>query len=474
MPSSDNARQGSSQNPLEALARFAAIDLRPERKSVMDATARAVIDFVGMGIAGTVSKEATPIRNYARSTWQPGESTALGLSGHFGPECAAFINGATAHILDWDDCLEPFGGHPTAVVLPVLLALSESGSFSTRDIFEGYIAAVEAAAALGRCLNWTHYERGWHPTATLGIFGATIAAARLLKLNVETTTRALAIAASLASGIKGNFGTAMKSVQVGLAASKGIMAAKLAAAGVSANEGIFQGAHSFPSVFDGTPIVDWSPLQRIGEDWALLSPGLIFKLYPCCGSTHASIDAILSLRSQFNIDWKRTREIEIGVHPRRLPHVNRPRPKTGLEGKFSLQYTGAVALVDGEVRPDHFLKEAFDDQRVQSLLERVVVKELPPAEQTIVEGRDDCYAATVRIFTDETEYLLHVDAPSGSIPEFPVSDSELERKFRSAVSPVIGRDNVDQLWGQMDDWLIGKTGTQAFLNHVNRLVLKGD
>jgi len=214
--------------------------------------------------------------------------------------------------------------------------------------------------------------------------------------------------------------------------------------------------------------------KRIGEDWALLSPGLIFKLYPCCGSTHASIDAILSLRNQFNIDWKRTREIEIGVHPRRLPHVNRPRPKTGLEGKFSLQYTGAVALVDGEVRPDHFLKEAFDDQRVQSLLERVVVKELPPAEQTIVEGRDDCYAATVRIFTDETEYLLHIDAPSGSIPEFPVSDSELERKFRSAVSPVIGRDNVDQLWGQMDDWLIGKTGTQAFLNHVNRLVLKGD
>src|SRR5258708_35939003 len=127
MPSSDNARQGSSQNPLEALARFAAIDLRPERKSVMDATARAIIDFVGMVIAGTVSKEAIPIRNYARSTWQPGESTALGLSGHFGPECAAFINCATSHILDWDDCLELFGVHTSSLVLPLILAQSASG-----------------------------------------------------------------------------------------------------------------------------------------------------------------------------------------------------------------------------------------------------------------------------------------------------------------------------------------------------------
>src|SRR5258706_8113016 len=336
---------GPEQNPLKALARFAAIDLPLERRLLMKATSRAIIDFFGMVIAGTVSDETVSIRSYAESTWQSGESTALGMRGNFAPECAAFINGATAHVLDWDDCLEPLGGHPTAVVLPVILALTESGRFSTQEIFESYVAGVEAAAALGRCLNWTHYERGWHPTATLGIFGATIAAARILKLNFETTTRALAIAASLASGIKGNFGTAMKSVQVGLAASKGIMAAKLAAARVSANDGVFEGAHSFPSVFDGTPIVDWSPLQRIGEDWALLSPGLIFKLYPCCGSTHASIDAVLSMRSQFKIDWKRTREIEIGVHPRRLPHVNRPRPKTGLDGKFSLQYTAAVALV---------------------------------------------------------------------------------------------------------------------------------
>jgi 2-methylcitrate dehydratase PrpD len=458
----------SERGPLETMVRFVSEfvpgSLPP---SVTDAARRAVVDYLGVAIAGAVEPEVRPLLDYTSVMYKTGPATALGLLEPLVPEGAAFVNGAVGHVLDWDDCMDPLGGHPTVVVLPAVLALAESEPQGAVDLLEAYALGVEVCSAIGRCLNLTHYERGWHPTATLGIFGATVASASYLGLSAAELARALSIAASFASGIKGNFGTAVKPTQVGFAASKGIMASRLAASGLSASSDIFTGTHSFPSVFNEASSVNWDTLSGLGTEWSLVSPGLIFKRYPCCGSTHASVDGVLDLRASAGIAPDNIREIAIRVHPRRLPHVNRPRPRSGIDGKFSLQYTAAVAAIFGDVGPDRFADHQVNDPVVQDLLERVTVGELTPAEQTVVPGRTDCFAASVRIDMQDGEtYSIHVPAPIGSDPAQPLSNDRLAEKFIVAVRTVLSDSSATQVFSELQVALETGTGISPLMGQL--------
>ncbi|MGH3625915.1 MAG: MmgE/PrpD family protein, partial [Sciscionella sp.] len=219
-------------NPLRRLAGFSAtLGVSDIPGEVLAAAERGVLDLLGVAMAGAVQPDMAALRRYVSQTYACGKATALGLASPMTAEAAAYVNAAAGHVLDFDDCNDALGGHPTVVVLPSVLALAEETGASAREVLAAYVVGVEVEGAIGRCLNLTHYERGWHPTATLGLFGATAAAARILGADVPTTTRAMAIAASMASGIKGNFGTFMKPGQVGAAAAKGVAAARLAIAG---------------------------------------------------------------------------------------------------------------------------------------------------------------------------------------------------------------------------------------------------
>lgn len=427
-------------NPLEVLARFAAeVPTSSLPTEVRHAAERGVVDLVGVTIAGAVQEDMVPLLEHVGRTYAAGPATAFGLPGRMTPEAAAYVNGAAGHVLDFDDCNDALGGHPTVVVLPAVLALAEEVGASAADTIAAYVVGVEVAGSMGRCLNMTHYERGWHPTATLGVFGAAAAAARILGADAATTARALAIAASMSSGIKGNFGTFMKPGQVGFATAKGVAAARLAIAGATANTDVFRGGHSFPAVFNGAP-VDWAPLTDLGQQWNIVSPGLVFKLYPCCGSTHAPIDCVLDLHARGEIDPLSVRRIDISVHPRRLPHTNRPRPLDGLQGKFSVQYATAVAATRGAVTVGDFADDRVADPAIGELLAAVHVHELPPEEQVVVPGRLDCFAATVEVVDDRGTHRASVDAPKGSDPARPVSDADLDTKFVQAAGLALGAD----------------------------------
>ena len=324
-----------SASPLASLADFAVgLDPACVPAGVRALPLRGVMDMIGVTLAGIVQPQMAPLLGYVSRTYAPGDCTALGIPTRMTAEAAAYVNGAAAHVLDFDDCGDALGGHPTVPVLPAVLAVAEETRTPSEDALTAYVVGVEVENAIGLCLNYRHYERGWHPTATLGIFGAAAASARLLGADRETAQRALAIAASMSSGIKGNFGTFMKAGQVGAATSKGIAAARLAAGGVTANRDVFSGQHSFPKVFNGDETVDWSSLAELGSRWTMESPGLVFKLHPCCGSTHAAIDAALGMRFDGEIDPATTESIDIYLHPRRLPHIDRPYPRTGLAAKF--------------------------------------------------------------------------------------------------------------------------------------------
>jgi 2-methylcitrate dehydratase PrpD len=425
------------------------------------AAERGVVDFIGVAMAGAADPAMKPFVGYVKTVYGQGRSSSLGLRGGSVAEGASFLNGVAGHMLDFDDVSDAMGGHPTVAVLPAALAVGEEVGASADEVLEAYVVGVEIVAAVGRSLNKDHYERGWHPTATLGIFGAAVAAARLLSLDANGMREALSIATSLPSGIKGNFGTAMKPGQVGFGVSKGVLAARLSSLGVTASPAAFGQGHSFPNVYNhGGRDIDWRPLAELGGTWNITSPGLWFKLYPCCGSTHAPIDAVLKLRRRQVVDFREVEKIDVYVHPRRLPHTDRPTPRSGLERKFSTQYVVAVAAIKGDVDLSDFeTLDAGNDmrKRIEELLPRVHIRPLPQEKQVIVSGRTDCWAARICVTDNQGhEHWESVDVPAGSHPEFPVTDERLTSKFVRNCSVLVGDEASRDALESLQSWISGR------------------
>src|SRR6185437_6190249 len=202
------------------------------------------------------------------------------------PLDAALVNGTAAHALDFDDVSNSLGGHPSAPILPALFALGEVLDCTGKDFIAAYVAGFETETRIARGVHFHHYEKGWHPTATLGVFGAAAASCHLLGLDRAKTAQALAIAASLASGIKANFGTMTKPLHVGHTARSGLFAALLAEGGFTADNAALEHQQGFLMVYNGAGnfaadaiLKDW------GRPYDVVNPGPAFKQYPCCGST---------------------------------------------------------------------------------------------------------------------------------------------------------------------------------------------
>jgi 2-methylcitrate dehydratase PrpD len=459
-------------SPLSKLAAFAIeADVGAIPGDVRTTAIRGVIDLVGVCLGGVAQPDMTPMLQYVASTYAAGSSTALGIASPITAEGSAYANGVSAHVLDFDDCGDAIGGHPTVPVLPAVLALSEELETRPSDALAAYIVGVEVESALGLSMNYEHYERGWHPTATLGIFGATAASARLLGADRTTTEHALAIAASMSSGIKGNFGTLMKSGQVGFATAKGIAAARLAMAGMTANLDVFSCAHSFPAVYNGEESTDWAALEELGKSWRIVSPGLVFKLHPCCGSTHGSIDAMLEMCAHAEIDVPSIKKIEISLHPRRLPHVDRPSPTTGLAAKFSVQYVTTVAALRGAVTLNDFEDHRLYDDDVLALLPSVHVRPFTPEEQP-VSSRIDCFGSIVEVVDANGTHRRSVPLPHGSDPALPVTDKELDAKFLANATLAIGHDQAGQALQQLRGWCTGTGSLRDFMRFLQSNIVR--
>lgn len=435
---------------------------------------RGVIDFTGVAIAGATIPAVTPLREYVDSVSASGSSTALGCSRKITAEGASFLNGAVGHVLDFDDCSDLLGGHPTVAVLPAALAVAEAEGSSARETLAAYSIGVEVVSAIGCCMNFRHYERGWHPTATIGIFGAVAAASRLLRLDVDATARAFAIAASFSSGIKGSFGTLMKPGQVGAAGSNGVAAAKLSALGVSANRDIFDSGQSFGKVYNGEDI-DWSPLDTLGRDWRMASSGLVFKLYPCCGSTHAPIDAVLTVMEKNKLDARDIEAIDVYVHPRRIPHTDRPEPGTGTERRFSLQYGVAVAAAKGAVTLGDFteIPPVASLVSVQDLMKKVRLHALPENQRVILPMRSDCLAAEVTVQTyGGVRYEHFIECPRGSDPRNPLSDAALHEKFVATSASSIGSEDSSSILNRLKAWTDGRGTLSDLMSQINETLVR--
>jgi 2-methylcitrate dehydratase PrpD len=414
--------------------------------SLAAAARTAVIDTVAVTLLGA-STEAVARLRATLGARLDGPAQVFGRPERASVLDAALINGVASHALDYDDFTQDFGGHPSVPVVPGLLALAEARGVGGAEFLAAYVAGVEAETRIAHAVHFHHYEKGWHPTSTLGVFGAAAAAAHLLRLDEIRTATALAIAASLASGLKANFGTMTKPLHVGHCARSGVHAALLAEQGFDANLDVMEHPQGFLEVYNGAGhyraeamLVPWYAPPLV------LSPGISLKEFPCCGSTHPAIYMAISLRDQHAPRAQDIERIRVLTHPRRLPHTDNPDPVSALEAKFSMQYCVARALLDGAPRLAHFEDDACLAPEVRALTARVEVA----ADDEMARRDERAFGAHVFVHLRDGRVLdARVEHMPGRGPEHPMSEGELRGKFMDCAVRALPAPRAQMLFDRL-------------------------
>ena len=346
------------------------------------------------------------------------------------PERAAFVNGTLGHALDFDDTVSSMPGHPGAVVIHALLAALGDSPVTGRDFLTAVAVGYEVATKLGASIGMGHYNRGWHSTGSIGVFGATAAVSNLLRLDQQQVGHAIGITTSLASGLRANFGTMTKPIHSGWAASSGLTAAQLAACGLTSSD---QALDAFYQTY-GTAESDQHRLA-LGAPFTIQSPGIAFKKYACCFAMHRAIDALEQFRAEGVLgDEADVVKVTARVAPGVLKPLPYRRPVTGLEGKFSMEYALAIGVVDGDFSLHGFTDQAVLRPEIRAALERTEVREDPHCSPGDPEGRSASAGTRgfVEVVVDTgggaAQHVKTVAVPPGS-PLRPMSDHEIRSKF---------------------------------------------
>ena len=433
-----------SQSFARNLLDFSRRDLPEE---AFDRARNAIIDTIGVTLAGSRHQGSEILRSVVLPTAATGKSRIFGTDFTLNSLDAALLNGTAAHMLDYDDSNSHMHGHVSVAILPAILALADEHGISGPAVLTAYIAGFEAAARMGNAVSRRQYTLGWHPTTTVGIFGAVAAAAVLLELTQEQTATALGIATSFASGIKSNFGSMTKPLIVGHANRNALTATALARAGFSSGPTTFEHHQGFFAVFNGAPesydasfiVEPWSGPLRILDR----QKGIKQKRFPCCYALAPPLDGVLALREEYRLLPEQIASVEIGVHPIRFPHINVPNPDTPLAAKFSTSYTIARALVTGTVAMEDFEDEAhFNDPATRSLMPRVSLHRYE---------NDNPSGASVIIKTTGGHQLERfVEAALGSTYDHPIPEQAIRRKFLDCAALALSSDEAESLLKRLE------------------------
>ncbi len=340
-------------------------------------------------------------------------------------ESAALVNGVAAHVLDYDDV--SLDGHPSAVLVPAILAQGEASGSSGAEMLTAYIAGFEVWAELLLREGVPLHRKGWHPTTVLGTVGAAAACAKLRGLDAKGVATAMAIAASMSSGLVANFGTMTKSFQVGRAGQSGVIAARLAQAGLTASLDALEHPAGLLMALspDGKPELD-RPFSAAYKEWHILGHGLNIKRYPICYATHRSIDAALDLIQRYDLAPGQVDRIHVSTGKTQLLMLRNSAPQTGLEAKFSMQFAMAAALVARHVGLQELTDDFVRRPEVQALFPRVFLE----GTAVIKKGSNFAPFDAVEITTTGGETLKSgpVEHAKGS-HQRPLSRDELWAKF---------------------------------------------
>ncbi|HEX6176157.1 MAG TPA: MmgE/PrpD family protein [Candidatus Binatia bacterium] len=399
----------------------------------------AVLDCLGVALAGSKESSARICAEIARQEHAKEESSVIGQGFKSSAMHAAFANGTAAHALDFDHSFTLMG-QPTAPLIPAIISLGESLGASGRRCLEAYVGGFETITKLVMSLR-QRSEDGWHPPSSFGSFGAGVACAKLQGLDQSQVEMTLGTAASMASGLVCNFGTMSKPLHVGLGARNGVVAAKLAQSGFTANKQAIEAGLGFYQVFYPGAEPDTRPLDELGTAFELINSGIRIKPYPCGGLTHPAIDGVLEFKTKHGISAEMVESIEVGVARHTFERIVFRVPENGLQGKFSMPYLLARAIIDGKLFLDAFTDSAVKDKNVLRLAEKIQMH-LDPDLQPTAQGSRPCKVA-IRLL-DGRSFSRQIDYAKGS-REAPMTAEELKQKFVDCAREAIDESSIERV-----------------------------
>jgi len=407
----------------------------------------SILDTVGVAVASFAEPVVRIIERRldriggepAATVWSTGRRTSATE--------AAFANGVCAHALDFDDVLRDARVHVGAVLVPALFAVAEEHGFGGASVLVAYLAGLEAASRVALALGPRHYAAGWHASSTVGTIACALATGKLMSASVDELFSAVAVGVSEAGGTRENFGTMAKPFHVGHAAACGVRAAELASLGMTGSPWALEGEMGFLKLY-GCGSSDPQALDRgLPNSWSSGTGSTSLKLYPSCRSTHRTLDGLFELREQCTLIDETVESVEIAVPPIDLEPLVRHLPTNGGEGKFSIEYTSAAALLDGRVGLETFSDHMVERQNIQELMARVQVR--ANNKESDGAGFGDC--VTIKVTDASGEIWRKTVTHASGDPERPLEWNQVAEKFMQCMTPAL------------------RAGSARFVHEVERL-----
>lgn len=402
-------------------------------QDVREIARQCVLDWIGVALGGADDHLTHILLNQAVAEGGKPEAAVVGHAARVTASQAALINGAASHMLDYDDVNLSLNGHPSAAILPALLALAETRNARGDALIEAFVAGYEIACRVGLLVAPGHYARGYHATSTVGALGAAAACARLLELDAERAAHAVGIAATQSGGLKSMFGTECKPFHAGVASHNGLRAARLAAAGMVARPDALECRQGFAATLSP----DFNPQAALGDPARFFIRENLFKYHASCYGTHASIEGIRHLRETNSVRPQDVERVKLRVEKGSDAMCNIPNPRTALEAKFSLRFMGAAALAGSDTSDLAFFRdETTADSGLCALRDKVSVELMSDWPHMQAE---------VVIETKDGRVLRQTHDAGVPGKDVALQGRRLAAKFERMAEPVLGRERCGKL-----------------------------
>jgi 2-methylcitrate dehydratase PrpD len=406
-------------------------------KDVVQLGKKSILDGLGLALAGSVAKSGDLVRRHLLSLGCGGVASVIGSSLRMPARFAAFANGTAVHADDYDDTQlavakdRVYGllTHPTAPVLPAVLAVAECDRRSGRDLLQAYHVGVEVECKIAEAIHPRHYQHGFHSTATCGTFGAAAALANLCGLPAQATQTALGIAGSQSAGLRENFGTMMKPFHAGRASESGVVALELARLGFTATPCILEAPRGFFRAAGGG-YDDGSIRQKLGSPWTFADPGVSIKPHPSGSLTHPGMTLLRSLITQHDLRPDQVERVKVGTNQNMPNALIHHQPTTELQAKFSMEFCMAILLLTRRAGLPEFTDEVVNRPDVQAMIRKVEFGVHPEAEAA---GYDKMTTIIEIALKDGRRITGRADFGKGS-PANPMSYEEVADKFRECAT----------------------------------------
>lgn len=392
----------------------------------------AIADTVGCMLAGIGDQATQAVREAFASGIGPEGAAAVAGGGRATEAIAALVNGTAAHALDYDDNFRPGITHASAVLVPALLAVAQGRAASGLSFVDAYLIGLEAQAAVGRGINPAHYTIGWHATSTVGAIGTAAGTAWLMGLDAAGVARAMSVAASMAAGPKGQFGTPAKPLHAGLAARNAVDAAALAEAGMTGRLDILECPMGIAELFGDDSAAGWEQMV-LASPHVIESDGLTPKRHPCCGSTHNTVDAILDLKAEHRFGAGDVEVVDTLVGIANVRNLAYPDPQDEMQARFSMHYCVALALLQDRLSLADFTPEAVGRPEIRRLLSLTTMRAYDKSEEAA--GRQP-HRVTIRLKDGRLLKAERLEA-RGSIA-VPFDDADRQAKFADCCAGMPG------------------------------------